>query len=82
MDGNKMQIAHIDGFQLNVLCGPETEILVQVGRGKSSYKTRYAFRGELSKAAFYYGCLNVGRGYKKRLLVPSSPHPVVHRTFS
>ena len=51
----------------------ETVFLVQVGRGKSSYRTRYAFTGDLPRAVIYYNSINIGNGFKKRLLMPSSP---------
>lgn len=40
---------------------------VQVGRGKGAYKTRWVFTSE-QQAWHYYSCLNIGNGYKKRLL--------------
>jgi hypothetical protein len=50
-----------------------TEFQVQVGRGaKGSYKTRYRLVGNLSLACFYYRGINIGNGYKKRLVMPSS----------
>lgn len=62
---------------------PETTFLVQVGRGsKGSYKTRYSFKGNLAQAVFYYNCINVGYGYKKRLMMPSSNKPVLARQAS
>ena len=46
----------------------ETKFLVQVGHGpKGSYKTRYSFTDQ-DQASFYYVCINIGRGYKKRLV--------------
>jgi len=60
-----------------------TEFLVQVGRySKGSYRTRYSFRGDLAQAVFYFNCINVGNGYKKRLLMPSSQKPVICRQAS
>jgi hypothetical protein len=55
----------------------ETEFLVQLGKGKGSYKTRWHFKGSLPLAVWYYNALNVGYGYKKRLLMPSSKKPVL-----
>lgn len=60
----------------------ETEFLVQVGRYNSAYQTRYMFKGNLHQAVAYYRAINIGRGYKKRLLMPSSPKPVLARAFS
>lgn len=56
-----------------------TTFQVQVGRNKSAYKTRYSFVGDIRKAAFYYQCINIGRGYKKRLLIDNK---VLVRAFS
>ena len=56
----------------------ETMFLVQLGKGsKGSYQTRWHFKGSLSMAVWYYNGINVGLGYKKRLLMPSSPKPVL-----
>lgn len=60
----------------------ETVFEVQLGKGSSSYKTSYSFKGDLGKAVFYYNCLNIGNGYKKRLLCQSFNRPVLARQFS
>lgn len=62
----------------------ETQFIVQVGKGpKGSYKTRYTFKGNLAQAVFYYNCINIGNGYKKRLLMPASAHnPVLDKQVS
>lgn len=60
----------------------DTEFLVQVGKGSGSYKTRYSFKGNLHQAVFYFNGINIGNGYKKRLVMPSSPKPVIARQFS
>lgn len=59
----------------------ETEFLVQVGRGrKGSYKTNYRFKGDLARAVKYYVAINIGLGYKKRLIMPSaSRNPVLSK---
>ena len=55
----------------------ETVFSVQVGKGKKgSYKTRYAFKGNLGQAVIHYNGVNVGNGYKKRLMMSSK---VLHR---
>jgi hypothetical protein len=48
-----------------------TEFLVQVGKGRGAYSTRYKFVGDLAQAVFYYRGINIGNGYKKRLYAPS-----------
>jgi hypothetical protein len=62
----------------------ETTWLVQTGRGKGSYSTRYTFKGEagLHHAWFYYKSINIGNGYKKRLLSPEMNKPTLARSFS
>lgn len=60
----------------------QTEFLVQVGRGRGSYSTRYKFTGNLSQAVLYYRSLNIGNGYKKRLFVPSFNKPTLARYIS
>jgi hypothetical protein len=46
----------------------ETKFLVQVGRGtKGAYKIRYSFTNQ-AQANFYYAGINIGNGYKKRLV--------------
>ncbi len=61
----------------------ETEFLVESGWGeKGAYRTRYAFTGNLAQAVFYYNCINIGNGGKKRLRAPSFNKPVLARAFS
>jgi hypothetical protein len=60
----------------------QTEFLVQVGKEKSSYKTKYKFTGNLNQAVSYYCAINIGLGYKKRLMMPSAKQPLLARHFS
>ena len=74
-------ISELDGK--NIAYTDETEFLIQVGKDKGSYKTKYKFVGKLIQAVIYYRGVNVGNGYKKRLLMPScSKRPVLARQFS
>lgn len=75
MSDTQIIIHELDGRQ--VAYTPETTFLVQVGKGKSSYGTRYVFTGDLRAAVQYYNCINIGNGYKKRLLMPSAKKPVL-----
>jgi hypothetical protein len=61
-----------------------SEFLVQIGRGpKGSYDTKYTFVGELARALKWYSAINIGRGYKKRLLMPScAGNPVLAKQVS
>ena len=60
----------------------QTHFLVQIGRGKGGYKTQYRIVGSLSQAVWYYNCVNIGNGYKKRLYVPAFNKPVLARAAS
>ncbi len=75
-----MKTATLDGKR--IAYGETTEFLVQVGRGKGAYATRYAFKGELARAVMYYNAINIGRGYKKRLVMPNAIRPVLARELS
>ena len=60
----------------------ETQFLVQLGRGaKDSYKNKYTFTGNLSQAVFTYNCINIGNGYKKRLIMVGANKPVLARSI-
>jgi len=66
-----------------VVYGDETEFLVQVGKGKGAYKTRYRIVGNLDQAVMYFSGINVGKGYKKRLMMPSCRYaPMLARQIS
>ena len=64
----------------------ETVFIVQTSKtknSKSGYENRYSFKGNLSQAWFHYDCINIGNGYRKRLLMPScSKNPVLARNAS
>lgn len=75
-----MRTATLDGKRIAYT--DDTEFLVQIGRGKSGYTTRYAFTGNLHQAVMHYRCINIGRGYKKRLVMPNAMRPVLAREFS
>ena len=75
-----MKTATLDGKRITYT--DDTEFLVQVGKGNRAYTTRYAFKGNLAQAVFYYRGINIGRGYKKRLTMPNAMRPVLAREFS
>jgi len=61
----------------------ETEFLVQIGRyRKGSYATRYRIVGNLAQAVGWYNSINIGLGYKKRLIAPSFNRPLLARAWS
>ena len=60
-----------------------TEFFVQTGKGKrGAYKTRWRFVGNLNQAVLYYNGINIGNGYKKRLLAPGTNMPIIARAWS
>lgn len=59
-----------------------TEFLVQIGKNRSAYRTKWRFVGNIHQAVTYYRGLNVGYGYKKRLLMPSAKHPVLAKELT
>ena len=76
-----LKTAILDGKSIGY--SSETEFLVQVGRGKKgSYKTEYKFVGDLVQAVACYRAINIGCGYKKRLLMPSSINQVLAKARS
>lgn len=46
-----------------------TEFRVEIGRNKSAYKTRYCLKGNPHGAVALYRGINIGNGYKKRLMM-------------
>ena len=53
--------------------------LVQVSKGKGSYKTRYS-TSTYSEAVRWYNGLNVHSGYNKRIVHPDGA--ILHRTLT
>jgi len=49
---------------------------------KMNDKTKYRFVGNLVSAVLYFNGINIGNGYKKRLMMPSAKKPVLARVFS
>ena len=66
----------------------DTTYYVQLGKNKSSYKTRWTFHDDCfhkaeNRAILYYRGLNVGYGYKKRLVKEDKDgRHVIARQFS
>lgn len=76
-----LRTGSLDGRE--IAYSSETEFLVQVGHGrKGGYRTKYRFTGNLAQAVMYYNAINIGRGYKKRLYMPSASKPVLARASS
>lgn len=71
---------YIDNKQ--IAYSSETVFVVEVGYKRGSYQTRYSFKGDPAKAVFYYRCLNIGGGYKKRLRMLGGNKEVIARYMS
>jgi hypothetical protein len=76
----QIRTAKLDGKRIAYT--DRTVFLVEVGRYRSAYRTRYSFTGNLAQAVHYFNAINIGRGYKKRLRAPSFNKPVLARAFS
>lgn len=76
----KLFTANLDGKK--IAYHQDTHFVVQVGKGNSSYKTKYECKGSLTHAVFYFNNLKIANGYKKRLLMPSSKDPILARFIS
>jgi len=76
----EVKVAEINGKRIAYT--DQSVFLVQVGRGRGAYRTKYAITGSLGQACFYYRCVNVGNGYKKRLVCESLNKPLIARQFS
>lgn len=80
-EGIKLYTDVVDGKR--IAYSSETTFRVDVGKGpKGSYKTRYVFKGNLRQAVFYYVGINIGNGYKKRLVMEGGNKPYIARQFS
>lgn len=62
----------------------ETVFLVQTGRYSGSYRSRFKIVGNINEAWWYYRAINIGRGFKKRILMEGSgsKRKVLARQFS
>jgi len=71
----------LDGKLISV--HPDSVFRVQVGKGlKGPYRTLFALWGNLPRAVALYRAINIGRGYKKRLVYVQSRDSVLARAFS
>ena len=79
--GDTFSTFELDGKKIIFHC--DSTILVEIGKEKGSYKTKYTFEPhEFKQAVFYYNCINLGNGYKKRLICHSLNKPLLARQFS
>ena len=81
MTNVKLKTSELNGKK--IAYSSETEFLVQISRGKGSYKTVARFVGNLAGAVIHYSGLNVHGGYNKRLLMPACERkPVLARELT
>jgi hypothetical protein len=60
-----------------------SRIEIQVGKSKSSYKTRHSFlASSFPQAVLIYNGINIGNGFKKRLICKTLNKPVLARSIS
>jgi hypothetical protein len=76
----EFKIGELDGKR--IAYHDKTHFLVQIGRGKGGYKTKYRIIGSLSQAVWYYRAVNIGKGFKKRLYAPTLNNPTLARATS
>ena len=81
---NKEQISSPQQLTLD-LTQPKTIWQVQVSRSpttKSGYKNRFIL-DQAAQAIIYYHCINIGMGYKKRLIkIEGSTRAIIARATS
>jgi len=76
-----LHIATINGK--GIAYSSETIFHVQVGKNRSAYRNRFTFKGNFAQVWAHFKAINVGNGFKKRILMPScSKNPVIARQFS
>lgn len=74
MNNPQLKIATLNGAK--IAFSSQTEFKVQVSSPKGPYKTRYSFVGNLGQAVLFFNGINLGYGWKKRLIAPSFNKPV------
>jgi len=81
MENIKILETEINGKK--IVYHSESEFLIQVGKGpKGSYHTKYSFKGTLALAVGWYNAINIGNGYKKRLVCWSLNKPILAKAVS
>lgn len=75
-----IKTAELDGKRIAYT--NETEFYVQVGRYSNVYSTRRKIVGDLGQAVLAYTAINIGLGYKKRLVAPTLRPRLIARYIS
>ena len=83
MTNESIKIIHTELNGVRIAYTSQTVFLVQVGRySKGHYKTKYTIVGSLGQAVTYYNGINLGNGYKKRLICPEFNKQLLARQYS
>ena len=80
MEDISIKTGTLDGKHIGYHSG--TEFMIQLGKNRSAYHTVRVIVGDLGRAVMHYNALNIGYGYKKRLIVPAFNKPILARQFS
>lgn len=80
MESITLKTTTLDGRQ--IAYSSVTVFQVQIGKGKSAYKTRYYVMGDLYRAVMHHNAINISNGYKKRLIGYGLNKPILARQFS
>ena len=59
---------------------PDTRFLVQIGKGKGSYKTVRHLVGDLQWAILTYNSYNIEGGFKKRIIMATFDSTTVNKS--
>lgn len=79
--GGSLHYQELDGKR--IAYHDSTQFIVQVGKGKGSYRRRYVIVGNLTKAVAYFNGINLRAPFKKRLLMPAcSDNPILARQIA
>jgi hypothetical protein len=55
-------------------------IMIQIGKGKGSYEDTHTYLApDFPRAVMHYRCLNIGNGYKKRMVCWDLNKPILAR---
>lgn len=79
-----MEIVKVELNGKKIVLYEDAIIEVQVGKGtKGGYKVKHIFTArDFAKAVMTYNGINVGKGYKKRLVCLSLNNPILAKVLS
>lgn len=78
-----MQLYEYELDGKKVIFHSESKIEIQIGKGKSRYRSRHTFSPDkFGSAVMIYNGINIGNGFKKRLVCFTLNKPVLARRIS